>query len=321
MRRHGFLSGVLAAALAFATQAWGQEFPTRPVTIVFPGGPGIQPDRVARMVAEKLKERWGQPVVVENRAGAGGNIGAEYVAKANPDGYTVLFTGAGALAISKVIFSKLAYDPEAFVPLSLVIATPIVIVVHPKVPAQNLQQFVALAKASPGKLNYGSAGTGTTTHLAGELFKSLGGVDLVHVPYKGLGPAMTDLLGGQVDMVVMDIGTSLANHRAGKLRVLAVTTKNRSALLPDVPSVGEMLPGYEAAFAFVMVAPSKTPPAIASRLSAAVGDAIRQPDIVKQLQELGTEAVGSTAAELATFLEQERGRYSGLVRALGIKGD
>jgi tripartite-type tricarboxylate transporter receptor subunit TctC len=319
MRSYRVLAGVFAAVMAAGLGA--QEFPARPITIVFPGAPGIQPDRVARLVADTLKDRWGQPVVVENRAGAGGNIGAEYVAKAAPDGHTLLFTGAGTLVISKIIFSKLAYDPEAFVPLSVVYATPIVVAVNTKVPAQTVQQFIALARSQPGKLNYGSAGTGTTTHLAGELIKSLGGLDMVHIPYKGLGPAMTDLLGGQVDAVMMDIGTSLANHRAGKLRVLAVTTKNRSALLPDVPAVGEVLPGYEAAFAFVMVAPPKTPAAIANRLSAAVGEAVRQPDIVKQLQETGTEVVGSSAAEMASFLVQEKGRYEGLVRSLGIRGD
>ena len=312
---------VVAVMLALLPAARAQDYPARQITIVFPGGAGIAPDRMARTLADKLREKWGQPVVVENKPGAGGNLGGEYVAKSAPDGYTLLFTGAGALVLGKMIYSKLNYDPEAFVPVSLSVQTPMVMVVHAKVPAQNLQQLIALAKASPEKLNYGSAGAGTTTHLAGELLKSMAGVKLTHIPYKGLAPALTDLLGAQVDMVVMDIGTALTNVRAGKIRALAVTTGNRSALLPEVPAVGEVLKGYEATFAFGLVAPQGTPAAIVSKLSAAAAEGMKQPDIVKQWRAEGTEIVGSTSAEMAQFLAAEKARWSGVVRDLNLKAD
>ena len=321
MRARIAVMTTLALLMGAVSVARAQDYPSRPITIVFPGGPGIEPDRIARTVADKLREKWGQPVIVENRPGAGGNIGAEYVAKASPDGYTLLFTGVGALVLSKFLYSKLAYDPEAFVPVSVVVATPMVLVVHPKVPAQTLPQLIALAKTSPGKLNYGSAGNGTTTHLTGELFKSMAAVEITHVPYKGLGPALTDLMGEQVDMVVMDIGSALTNIRAGKIRALGVTTKSRSPLLPDVPAVGETLAGFASAFAFAMVAPPRTPPAIANRLSAAVSEAIKQPGVVKRLLDFGTEALGTSAAEMAATMVQERERWGAIVRSIGLKAD
>jgi tripartite-type tricarboxylate transporter receptor subunit TctC len=310
---------VLAAALPFGAAA--QDYPTRPITIVFPGGAGIEPDRIARTVADKLKDKWGQPVVVENRPGAGGNVGAQAVANAAPDGYTLLFTGAGALTISKMIYSKLSYDPEAFVPVSTVVATPLVLAVNANSPIRTLQQLIAAARERPDRLNYASAGSGTTTHLTGELFKSMAGAPMTHVPYKGLAPAMTDLLGGQVDVGVFDIGTALPQVRAGKLRALAVTTAQRSPLLPDVPAAAEAVPGFSSAFAFVMVAPAKTPQPIVDKLSAAIGEAIRSPDVARTLVDKGTQPVGSSAAELSAFLAQEKERYGGLVRQLNLKAD
>ncbi|HYF20370.1 MAG TPA: tripartite tricarboxylate transporter substrate binding protein [Ramlibacter sp.] len=311
----------LAFVIALPLGALAQDFPTRPITIVFPGGAGIEPDRIARQVADKLRDKWGQPVVVENRPGAGGNVGASHVANAPPDGYTLLFTGAGALVISKLIYSKLTYDPEAFVPVSTVVATPLVLAVNANSPIRSVQQLVAMAKEQPGRINYASAGSGTTTHLTGELFKSMAGINLVHVPYKGLAPAMTDLLGGQVEVGVFDIGTALPQVRAGKLRALGVTTAQRSPLLPDVPAVAEAVPGFSSAFAFVMVAPARTPPAVVEKLSAAIGEAIKAPDVSRQLAEKGTQAVGSTASEMAAFLAQEKERYTGLVKALNLKAD
>ena len=314
------LTLLLAALLPRA--AWAQEYPTRTITIVFPGGAGIEPDRIARNIADKLRDKWGQPVVVENKPGAGGNLGAQVVANASPDGYTLLFTGAGALTISKMIYSKLNYDPEAFVPVSTVVSTPLVLLTNPaRMKAQNLQELIAKAKAEPDRLTYASAGSGTTTHLTGELFKSMAGVRIVHVPYKGLAPAMTDLLGGQIDMAVVDIGTALPQVRAGKLRALAVTTPQRSPMLPDVPAVAEVVPGFASSFAFVMVAPAGTPPAIVSKLSAAISEAIKDPEVSRQLAEKGTQAVGSTPAEMAAFLAQEKQRYGGLVRSLNLKAD
>jgi len=323
MRRKTFLRMLVAAAMASgpAAQAQTQDFPTKQITIVFPGPAGGEPDRIARTIAEKLREKWGQPVIVENRAGAGGNIGAEYVSRANPDGHTLLFTGVGSLALGKFIYSKLGYDPETFVPVSLVVVTPLVLVTHPKVPVQNLRELVSYAKTNPNRLNYGSAGNGTTTHLTGELFKSMSGAQIVHIPYKGLAPALQDLIGEQLQMLVMDIGSALPHIRAGKVRAIAVTTQDRSPLLPEVPAVAEAVPGFSSAFAFAVVAPPNTPPAVAAKLSAAIAEGMKQPEVARRLLDAGTQVVAGTPAEMAATMVQERRRWGDIVRSLNIKVD
>jgi tripartite-type tricarboxylate transporter receptor subunit TctC len=312
---------ILAAGMAFSSGVSAQEFPTKPIKIVVPFQPGGGNDRVARIVAEKLRAKWGQAVVIENRAGAGGNIGAEMVFNATPDGYTLLLTAQGPLTINKSLYRKLSYEPEAFVPISAIATSYAVLAVHPKVPAENMRQLVAYAKANPDRLNYGSQGQGTTSHLTAEWFKSMAGVEITHVPYKGTAPALADLLGGQVDMMLVEISSVLPHIRTGKLRALGVGGDKRNPLLPEVPPVSGMLPGFVSQVWYGLVAPPKTPSAIAQKLSTAVAEILRQPEVVKQLQDSTIEAIGSTPAEMAKFMKQDSERWSSLVRATNTKMD
>ena len=259
---------LLAAALAISLAAHAQDYPNKPVKIIVPTPPGGGPDVLARVVADKLWEKWGQAVIVENRGGAAGNIGMEVASKAAPDGYMLVFTPQPALVINKSLYTRLGYDPDAFEPISVVTAVPMVLVVHPKVAVQTVQQLIAYAKANPDRLNYASGGSGSTPHLAGELFKSRTGVRIVHVPYKGNAPAVGDLLGGQVDMMMLDLGSVLPHARAGKLRALAVLTEKRNPALPDVPAMSEVLPGFVVSPWWGMVAPPKTPAAITEKVCA-----------------------------------------------------
>ena len=313
---------LLVAALAFSTVADAQDYPSKPIKVIVPYPPGGgMADRLARLVAEKFQGKWGQPVVVENRAGASANIGAEYVAKATPDGYTLLYLETGPLVFNKSLFAKLAYDPDAFVPVSVMVSSPNVLIVHPKVPAESLQQLIAFARANPDRLDYASNGSGGAPHLTAELFKSMAGIKIVHVPYKGVPPALTDLLGGQVDMMFVGLGTVLQHVRAGKLRVLAVGSQKRQPGLPDVPAMSEVLPGFVSGGSFGMVAPPRTPPAIANKLSAAIAELLKQPDVEKQLLNLNLNVIGGTPADMALFLRQERERWGKLIRAIGVTVD
>lgn len=305
-------------ALAFAGMACAQDYPVKPVRMVVPFPPGALTDALARLVAEKLQAKWGQPVIVENRAGAAGNLGAELVARAEPDGYTLMFAPPGPLFLNKHLYSKLAYDPEQFVPISLLVTGPVALVVNSAVPATSLQQLIALAKASPGRLNYASGGSGNTTHLAAELFNSMAGVNTVHVPYQGIAPAITALLGAQTDMMFVDLGAAMPNIRAGKLRALAVGGERRTDLLPGVPTLDETLPGFVAMGWLAMAAPPRTPPSVTGRISTAVAESLRLPDVARRVQEMSFDNVGSSPAELAKFIGQENQRWGKLIRALGI---
>ena len=298
-----------------------QDYPTRTIKFVVPSAPGTGVDAIARTVAEKLQAKWGQPVVVENRAGAGLNIGAEYVAKSVPDGYTLLYTPPPPLVINKALYAKLAYEPDDFVPVSLVSSTPLVLVVHPKNPSDTVQQFIAFVRANPGRLNYVSGGSGSTLHLAAELFNSMAGTKTVHVPYKVLATGLTDLIGGQIDMAFFDLGTVFQHIRAGRLKVLAVGTEKRHPLLPNVPAFNEVLPGYLAATWNGLVAPPGTPVAIANKLSGAVGEIMKLPDVVEQLSGRSTISIGSTPSEMTAFMRQERERWGAVIRASGAKAD
>jgi len=313
---------LLAAALAFSLAAHAQDYPSKPIKIIVPTAPGAVTDTLARTVAEKLREKWDQPVIVENRAGAAGNIGAEAVSRAAPDGYTLLFAAQPTLVVNKSLYAKLAYDPDAFVPISVIAAATIVLVVHPKVAADSVQQLIALAKAHPDRLNYASAGSGSTQHLTAELFKSMAGVKIIHVPYKGNPAAVADLLGGQVDMMFAEISTALPHIRTGRLRALAMANERRSPVLPDIPALSEVLPGFVVAPWWGMVAPPRTPAAIADRLSTAVTEVLRQPDVAKRLLDMGSiEAIGSTPAAMALFMKQESARWGNLIRAIGATAD
>ena len=316
------MPALLLTSLLCAHGAKAQDYPNKPIRVIVPAAPGGALDRLSRMVSEKLQAKWRQPVIAENRPGGGGNVGAEFVFRSVPDGYTLLFTDAGQIALYKnLLYSKLGYDPDAFAMVSLVTRSPAVLVVHPKVSEETVQQLIAFARAHPDNLNYGSAGNGTTLHLAGELFKAKAGVKIVHIPYKGSGPALADLLGGQVDMMFHGLGFVLPHIRAGKLRPLGIGTEKRNALLPNVPPIADVLPGFAAISWHVMVAPPGTPSAITGPLSSAIAESLRLPEVQKQLADLGIEAIGSTPAEMATFIAQERERFASVIRSNGISAE
>jgi tripartite-type tricarboxylate transporter receptor subunit TctC len=314
---------LLTAAIGLGIPAWSQAqtYPVRPIKIIVPSPAGATTDALVRMVAQKLSEKWGQPVIVDNKPGAGGNIGAEEAAKAAPDGYTLLFTYPAPLVVNQTLFKQLAYDPDSFVPIALIATVPLVLAVPPKEEATSVRELIAFAKAHPNQLNFASQGYGTSGHLAGELFKSMAGIEIVHVPYKGSAPALTDLLGGRIDMMFIELSTVLPQINAGKLRALAVGSEKRNQFLPDVPALAEVLPGYQASTWFGMVAPPGTPPEIAAKLSSAVAEAIHQPDMAKRLVDMSATVVGDTPAEMAVFLGGERRRWGGVIRAAGVTAE
>ena len=316
----------LAAAFLLAGTALAQDpaasYPAKPIRIVVPFPPGGSADLMPRALAERLTAKWGQPIVVENRPGAAGNIGAEAVFKAEPDGYTLLSTPPPPLVINPSLYPKLAFDPSQFVPVTIIGSIPNAMIVHPKVTAATVQEFIAFVRANPGKLNYASQGNGTTSHLAAEMFKSMaGGLQIAHVPYKGTAPALTDLLAGQVDLMFDNLGVSLPHVRSGKLKALAVGSERRFPGLPEVPAMAETLPGFVSIAWFGVVAPPKTPAPIAEKLSAAIAEALKQPDVAKRLADLSAEPIGSTPAEMAGFMKQETERYREVIRAVGVKLD
>ena len=313
---------LLATAFALAVSAQAQEYPTKPIRIVVPYPAGGSADLLPRIFAEKLNAKWGQPVLVENRPGAGGNVGAEVAYKAEPDGYTLFATAPGPLVVNQNLYRKLAFDPAQFVPVSVMAVIPNVFLVNPKVPAKNVDELIAYAKANPGKLNYGSQGNGTTSHLTAELFKSTaGGLNITHVPYKGSAPAMAALLGGEIDLMFDNLGVTLQHVRSGRLRALAVGSEKRVASLPEVRTMSEILPGFSSVAWFGIVAPPKTPAPIAEKLSAAVAEAIRQPDVAKRLAAMSAEPVGGTPAEMAAFMRRDGERWKGVIESAQVKVD
>jgi len=318
------IARLLAAAsfCGFPTAyAQAQDYPNKPIRIIVPYPAGGSADLLPRIFAEKLSAKWGQPVLVENRPGAGGNIGAEFVYKAEPDGYTLFATAPGPLVVNQNLFRKLAFDPAQFVPVSVMAAIPNVLLVNPRVPAKSVDELIAYARASPGKLNYGSQGNGTTSHLTAELFKSTAGVSITHVPYKGSAPAMAALLGGEIDLMFDNLGLTLPHVKSGRLRPLAVASEKRVASLPEVPAMSEILPGFTSVAWFGIVAPPKTPAPIAEKLSAAVAEAIRQPDVAKRLAALSAEPVGDTPAEMAAFMRLDGERWRSVIEAAQVKAD
>ena len=311
------LTAVLA--LGLAAQAQAQEYPAKPVRIIvpFPAGGGV--DTMARLIGVKLSAKWGQPVLVENRAGAGGNLGAETVFRSPPDGLTLLFM-AGPF-VQKSLYPKLNYDPEQLVPLSIAAVAYSVLVVNPKVPAQTLPELIAYAKANPGKLNYASQGIASFANLVGEMFKDMVGIKIVHVPYKGNSPALTDLLSGQVDMMFINFGTALPHIRSGKLRGLAIGSEKRSPLLPNLPTVSETVPGFVSMVWWVFFAPPGTPPAIANKISAAIQEALRAPEIASALSTNVVDGVGGTPAETGQMIRQDNDRWIKVIKAAGITAE
>jgi tripartite-type tricarboxylate transporter receptor subunit TctC len=307
-----------AIALAFAPLAGGafaQAWPAKPVTLVVPFPPGGTTDVLARAIGQKLGDALGQQVIVENKPGAGATLGAEHVAKARPDGYTLLM-GAVHHTIAPSVFRRLGYDfQKDFAPVTVVAAVPNVLVVNNEVPARSVKELIALARAQPGKLAYGSNGNGTAQHLIGTQFENMAGVDLVHVPYKGSGPLTTDLIGGQIAISFDTVTPVLPHIRGGKLRALAVTTARRSAALPDVPTVAEAaLPGFDLGSWFGILAPAATPKEVLARLHAEIAKALKSDDIKARFAEIGAEPVGNTPDEMRAQIAAETARFAKLVK-------
>ena len=320
MRTVSVLAGAVLAAAAPAALA--QAYPAKPVRMIAASSPGSAVDIVARIVAQKLGEQLGQQVIVDNRAGAGGNLGAELAAKAVPDGYT-LFMGTPAHAINTGLYSKLNYDlMRDFAPVSQVTSGQYVIVVHPSLPVKSVKELIALARARPGALNYASAGNGNATHLAGELFDSTARVKLVHVPYKGSGPALTDLVGGQVHLMFCNLTAALPQVRSGRIRALAVTGQTRAAAAPDLPTVIEAgVPGYVVISWFGVLVPAATPRELVNRLNADLARAMGASDIRERLAGEGAEPTVGTPAQFAAFIKNEIAQWTKVIRDAGIKAE
>jgi tripartite-type tricarboxylate transporter receptor subunit TctC len=316
-----FFAFALAALGSIAMPAHAQTYPTKPIRLVVPFPAGGTTDILARAVAQKLSETLGQQVIVDNRPGAGGNIGSELVARAAPDGYTLLMGTVGTHAINVSLYPKLPYDPvKDFTPIVLVAGVPNVLVVNPSLPAQSVAELIAYAKANPGKLNFASSGSGTSIHLSGELFKVLTGVQITHVPYKGSAPALTDLMGGQVQLMFDNLPSSLAFIKAGRLRALAVTSKTRAAALPDVPTMVEAgVPDFEASSWFGMLAPAGTPRDIVVRINAEVAKWLATPEAREKLAGQGAIAAGGAPEDFARHIASETAKWEKVVKASGAK--
>ena len=312
---------IALAAPAFGAQA--QSYPNKPIRLVCPFPPGGAVDIASRATAHTLSQLLGQPVTVDNRPGAGGNIGAEITAKSAPDGYTLLMTTSGIMGINPALYSKIPFDSiKDFAPVSMLVSLNNVLVLNPSVPAKSVQEVIALAKAQPGKLTYASSGNGTSIHLSGELFKSMTGADMLHIPYKGSSPAVTDLLAGQVNMMFDNIPSSLPHIKAGKLRALAVTGSKRSQLLPDLPTIAEAgVAGYDSYVWFGIVAPAGTPPEIIAKLNAALVKTAATPEFRDRLTSQGYEVMSSTPEQMAASIRGEIDKWGKVVKASGAKVD
>jgi len=312
------LGAALAPWYARAQDAW----PSRPVRFILPFPPGGGTDILGRLIAERLTANLGQPVVAENRGGAGGNVGAEAAAKSAPDGYTIVLV-APSLAISPSLYSKLGYDPvKDFAPVSLVATVPNVMITSPSVPAKTLAEFIRLAKSKPGEMNFGSGGSGTSNHLAGELFNIVAGVKLVHIPYKGVNLAMNDVLSGRVQLVFIGIPAAVPHIKAGGLRALALVAPQRSSVLPDVPTVAEAgLPKFEVTTWYGILAPAGTPRPVVERLNGELGKIMHSSELKERLEALATDPMTSTPEEFADLIKREIVKWGEVVREAGIKAD
>jgi tripartite-type tricarboxylate transporter receptor subunit TctC len=320
-RKFLHLAAGAAALPAVARLAWAQTYPTRPVRIVVGLTAGSASDIVARLVGQWLSERLGQPFVIENRPGAGSNIAAEAVVRSPPDGYTLLLT-ASPNAINASLYEKLSFNfIRDIAPVAAISREPNVVVVHPSVPTRTIAELIAYAKANPGRINMASAGNGTTSHLAGEMFKMMAGIDIVHVPYRGGGPALTDLLAGQVQVFFPPTVLPIAQVRAGKLRALAVTTATRSEVLPDIPTVGEFVPDYEASVWFGLGAPKGTRAEIIDKLNREINAALADPKIKARIAESGGVALAGSPTDFGKLIADETEKWDKVVRAANIKAE
>jgi tripartite-type tricarboxylate transporter receptor subunit TctC len=319
MRRHLAFPVIALAAMLWSAAASAETFPDRPIHIVVPFPAGGSNDVVARFFGQKLSDICGQSVIIDNRAGAGGNVGAEFVARSAADGYTLLLTAPGPLAVNQSLFPHLAFDPAVdFAPVALVASVQIVLTVNPAVKTRNVGELIALAKATPGKMNFGSSGYGSTNHLAGELFKNLAGINIVHVPYRGAAPAMNDLVGGQIPILFDNMPAVKPQALAGSLRALAVAGRARSPLFPELPTMEEAgVHGFEASSWFGLVAPAKTPPAVLKVLTDDVMKALGDPEFVHKLADVGAETGSLSGEAFGTFLRSETEKWGKVVRDSG----
>ncbi|MEO5693769.1 MAG: tripartite tricarboxylate transporter substrate binding protein [Usitatibacter sp.] len=308
----------LAAAVAFNAAA---QYPDRVVKLVVPFAAGGFTDSVARIVGQELQKKWGQPVVVENRPGAGGNIGAEVVAKSAPDGYTLFLATNTTHAINGTLYRVLPFDPvKDFDPVVLLVTTPNLLVVGPTANVNSVKELIAAAKADPKRFNYGSTGVGSSVHLQAEQFKSQAGIQMTHIPYKGSSQALTDLIGGSVQVMFDNLLFQMPQVKGGKVKALAITARNRTAQLPDVPTMSELgIPGFETGPWFAIVAPAKTPAAIVAKINADVNEALKLPEVIDKLK--GAEIIGGTPQEFAAFMSKETAKWGKLIRELDLKAD
>ncbi|HNE59194.1 MAG TPA: tripartite tricarboxylate transporter substrate binding protein [Ottowia sp.] len=316
------LAGVALAAAALCTPAQAQGYPSKPVNIVVPFAPGGATDIMTRLLAERLSKRLGQPVIVENKPGAGTMIASEYVAKAPADGHTVLMA-ASSLGIAPSLYSKVNYDPvKSFAPISLVASVVHVLEVHPSVPVKSVGELITWLKANPGKANYGSVGAGTSTHLESELFNTMAGVKMVHVPYKGSAPALTDLVGGSLQVMFDAWASSGPFVKDGKTRLLAVTTAQRSRILPDVPTVAESgLPGYEAMPWLGLLAPAGTPDAVVRKFHDELIEVLKEQPVQEKFHSLGLDIIGNTPQEFAEFIKKDITKWAKVIQETGAKAN
>ena len=322
--RSGAVAAAVLAVLALAAApAIAQDYPNRPITLIVPFPPGGSTTIVGRIVADKMSEVLGQSIVVDNRGGAGGTIGSRAVAKSAPDGYTILLGYTGTLAIGPSLYGNVGYDPRTdFEPIGRIGTAPNTLVVHPSFPVHSVPELIAFAKANPGKVNFGSAGIGTVSHVCGEYFANVAGVKITHVPYKGTGPAIIDLLGGHIPMAFAPVPATHENAKTGRLRMLAVTSAVRSTLLPEVPTIAEAaLPGFEAVLRYGLVAPPGTPRPIIEKLNAALNAVLTSADVRGRLAIEGAEPLPSTPAEYGADIDREETQWSKVVKASGAKAE
>ena len=322
MRKMFLMAAAGLLALASAVHA-EPGYPTKPIRLIVPFAPGGSTDVLARLLAEALRPELGQPVIVENKAGAGGNIGGDFVAKAPPDGYTLLIAAAGPTVINPSLYAMMPYDPAKDLrPVTLLIQEPNLMAINPKIPAKTVPEFIAYAKSRPTEVSFGSPGNGSPAHLAGEWFNQLTGTTMVHVPYKGTGPALNDLIAGQIAMMIDNMPALWPHVQSGKLRALAVSTDKRATAAPDLPTVAESgVKGFAFGAWKGLMAPAATPPEIVERLHAAATKALAKPDFRKRLIDLGAEPVGNTPAQFAAVIKSETASWAALVKSTGTKLD
>lgn len=305
---------IFLAIFLFSTGALGQTYPTKPIRVISPWAPGGPAEGLARVVTSKMSEALGQPIVVEAKPGANGTIGTAYVAKAAPDGYTILLSHLGPTAISPALQKDLPYDIRDFEPVTQIVAGPTLLVVRNDLPVRNVKELIALAKANPGKLTYGSVGVASTTHLAGELLNVLAGINTVHIPYKGSTPILVDIMGGRVDIAFIGISGAIQQAKAGQVRGIAISTLKRSPNFPEIPAVSETVPGFELSSWYGMMAPAGTPMAIVNRLQQEAAAALRKPDVIAWMKENGLDPIGSTPEEHAAFIRAELAKWAKVVK-------